>query len=233
MTAMRLTPEVLTSEALSKLVSTEVGLGSCTSREPSRAGEQIAELAELDASAGAQRRDDFIRGRIAARNALRDLGVEALSIPIGTWRQPAWPPGVIGSISHSAGAGIAVAARATKMCGIGVDVEARDRRLSLGATRRLLCQAERWALEGGAALPWPLVLLCAKEAAYKAVFQAYGRRLLPYDLAFERPATTTSTSLDCEIERPRRRLRAHYALSGRFLVACVELARESPAAEDR
>jgi 4'-phosphopantetheinyl transferase EntD len=221
----------LAPEALSKLVSAEVGLGSCTSREPSRGGEQIAELAELHASAGTRRRDDFIRGRIAARGALRGLGIDARSIPIGPWRQPVWPPGVIGSISHSAGAGIAVAARAVDMRGIGVDVEARDRRLSLGATRRLLCRTERWALEGGTTMPWPLVLFCAKEAAYKAVFQAYGRRLVPSDLAFERPATEKSASLDCEIERPRRRLRARYALSGRFLVACVEFVRESPAEE--
>jgi len=216
---------MLAPEALLKLTSTEIGFGSCTSREPRLCGEQIAELAELDACAGSRRRDDFIRGRIAARRALRGLGIEAPSIPLGAWRQPVWPPGAIGSISHSAGAGVAVAARATDMRGIGVDVEARARHLSLRATRRLLCRAEGWALEGPAALPWPLILLCAKEAAYKAVFQAYGRRLLPRDLAFEQPAVEASASLDCEIERPRRRLRARYALSGRFVVACVELAR--------
>jgi 4'-phosphopantetheinyl transferase EntD len=215
--------------ALSRLVSPEVGLGSCTSREPRSCGAQLAELAELDASVGTRRRDDFVRGRLAARDALRGIGIEARSIPIGAWRQPVWPSGVVGSISHSAGAGIAVAARTTEMRGIGVDVEARDRRLSLEAARRLLCRTERWALEGGATLPWPLVLFCAKEAACKAVFQAYGRRLLPHDLSFGPPAAETSASLDCEIERPHRRLRARYALSGRFLVACVELSREEDA----
>lgn len=221
---------MLDPKALSGLVSAAVSVGSCTCREPGARRQRIAELAELDASVGARRRDDFIRGRIAARLALRGLGARPQSIPIGAWRQPVWPEGVVGSISHAAGAGVAVVARSADLRGIGVDVEARDRRLSLRAARRILTRAEGWALDEPAQLPWPLVLFCVKEAAFKAVFQAYGRRLVPGDLAFERPATATASgSLECGMESPLRPIRARYVLVKRFLVTCVEVAHEAPA----
>ena len=217
---------MLAPDALERVISADAGVGSCTSRDPSECREQIAELGELDTSVGMERRNDFIRGRIAARRALRELGVPPGTIPIGPWRLPVWPQGVVGSISHSAGAGVAVAARAADLRGIGIDVEARDRRLSGRIARRILTRAESWALDGESTLPWPLVLFCAKEAAFKAVFQAYGRRLVPTDLAFARPAVEApSGSLLCEIPGSGLCIRARYALSARLLVACVELAR--------
>jgi 4'-phosphopantetheinyl transferase EntD len=220
---------MLDPRALSGLVSAAASVGSCTCREPGEHRERVAELAELDAAAGARRRDDFIRGRVAARRALGELGVRQQPIPIGAWHQPLWPEGVVGSISHAAGAGVAVAARVTDLRGIGVDVEARDRRLSLRAASRVLTRAERWALDEPQQLPWPLVLFCVKEAAFKAVFQAYGRRLVPGDLAFERPSTAgPNGNLECEMGIPLRPIRARYALIRRFLVTCVEVAREDP-----
>lgn len=218
---------------LSRAVSAAVRLGSCTYPDPGSCGERIAELAELDATVASERRDDFIRGRVAARGALAGLGVRVASIPIGAWRQPVWPAGVVGSISHSAGVGVAVAARAADLRGVGVDVEASDRRLSPAVARRILSRPEHWARED-ADMPWPLVLFCAKEAAFKAVFQAYGRRLVPGDLAFAEPAAAArSGSLECVIQRPGRRIRARYALGEGFLLACVELTRDAATAPVR
>ena len=213
-------------EVLARVISADACAGSCVSRDPSGYDKQIAELAELDASVGTERRNDFIRGRIAARRALRELEVQLGTIPIGPWGVPEWPAGVVGSISHSAGAGVAVVAHASDRRGIGIDIEARNRRLSNRSVGRVLTRAESWALEEKSTLPWPLVLFCAKEAAFKAVFQAYGCRLLPSDLAFAQPAVgAASGSLLCGISRPDLHIHVRYALIGRFLVACVELAR--------
>lgn len=214
------------SPPLAGVVSPRASFGACDSARPGRDGAPIAELRELGA-ANPARREEFLRGRIAARRALSGLGLDVDSIPIGAWRQPVWPPRVVGSISHCPGLGVAAVARAADLRGIGVDVAAADRRLSAAAVRRIVSRPERWALSERAEVPWPLVLFCLKEAAFKAVFQAYGRRLVAGDLAFERPpAEARAGRLECLLPRPRRRLRGHYAFGAGFLVTCVELTRE-------
>lgn len=46
-----------------------------------------------------------------------------ISIPIGPSRAPIWPEGVEGSISHTRGLAVSVAARDSQYRGIGLDVE--------------------------------------------------------------------------------------------------------------
>jgi 4'-phosphopantetheinyl transferase EntD len=213
--------------ALSQIVSTCVSVGTSLIGELDEHASCVTELAGLDPSATAKRRDDFTLGRLAARRALGGLGVHPPSIPIGAQRQPVWPIGVVGSISHSAGVGVAVAARSEDLRGIGVDVEARDRVLSTQVARRILTQAEQWALDEPADVPWPLILFCAKEATYKAIFQAHGLRFGPQDGTFaqmSRGALIGSLSYDNEI--PCRSVCARYELTDHFVITCVELAHD-------
>lgn len=213
---------------MSQIVSTCVSVGTCLVGELDEHALCVTELAGLDPSATAKRRTDFTLGRLAARRALGGLGVHPQSIPIGAQRQPVWPIGVVGSISHSAGVGVAVAARSEDLLGIGVDVESRDRVLSTRVARRVLTQAEQWALDESAEVPWPLILFCAKEAAFKAVSQAYGLRFGPQDVAFEQMSRGALIgNLSCEKERPRRRVYSRYALTDHFVITCTELAHES------
>jgi enterobactin synthetase component D len=70
-------------------------------------------------SCGRKRKAEHLAGRIAAVHALREFGLK--TIPgIGTQRQPVWPQGLFGSISHSASTALAVVSRQP----VGIDIEA-------------------------------------------------------------------------------------------------------------
>jgi 4'-phosphopantetheinyl transferase EntD len=119
------------------------------------------------------RRREFAAGRNAARRALTRLGVA----PTGIGRRledrdPIWPPGVIGSISHSHGAAAVAVARAGALASLGLDIE---RSAPLGDELvREVCRDEELAqlrhLPPPAPADWPMLLFCIKEAAYKAWF---------------------------------------------------------------
>ena len=66
---------------------------------------------------------DFTAGRLCARRALAELGIVDFPLAINPDRSPRWPPGIVGSISHTGGYGCAVAAHAADVGGIGVDAE--------------------------------------------------------------------------------------------------------------
>lgn len=230
---------------LSRVISCHVSAGMCAIGELCDRIPFIAELTELDSCASAKRQHDFILGRLAARRALRGLGLCPPSIPIGAWRQPVWPSGIVGSISHSSGVGLAVAACTSDFHGIGIDIEARDRMLSPGVARRVLTKAERWALDEPNAQQWPLILFCAKEAAYKAIFQTCSARLEFQDIAFRRAGGGILIgTVDCANGSPQRDgsaeilpcgeeeyfatlIWARFMLTSHFVIACVEIGHES------
>jgi len=86
-----------------------------------------AEEASLVANAVFARRAEFAATRHAAREALVELGFAAGPILAGAHRQPIWPDGAIGSISHDASCGfVAVARRGAGLRSIGVDIELAD-----------------------------------------------------------------------------------------------------------
>ena len=74
-----------------------------------------------------RRRHEFAMGRTCARRALAHLGVAPAPIPVGPDRTPTRPPGIAGSISHSASMVVAVVAPRSAYLGVGVDVEPTPR----------------------------------------------------------------------------------------------------------
>jgi len=93
-----------------------------------------------------KRRIEFIAGRTMARRAIRQLGMDDAAIPVGDKREPMWPAGIVGSISHTLGfCGVAVALR-DHVRGLGFDVErVGDVRLKL--RRHIVSDAELSALQ--------------------------------------------------------------------------------------
>lgn len=76
------------------------------------------------ATATAARRREFLAGRRCAHAALRAIGRdEGLAVGRGVMREPLWPAGVAGSISHAGGLAGAVAARTADAWGLGLDIE--------------------------------------------------------------------------------------------------------------
>ena len=70
-----------------------------------------------------KRRMEFIAGRTCARRALEKLNVTGAVIPVGERREPEWPPGIVGSVSHTQGYCGAAVARQAEVRGLGFDVE--------------------------------------------------------------------------------------------------------------
>jgi 4'-phosphopantetheinyl transferase EntD len=70
-----------------------------------------------------KRLKDFSTGRYCARKALAAMGYENVEILVGDDKQPIWPTGYVGSISHSAKLVGAVAAKTSQVKSIGLDIE--------------------------------------------------------------------------------------------------------------
>lgn len=120
------------------------------------------------ARAAEKRRRDFALGRTCARAALAPLGHGETAIAMGADGAPVWPPGLVGSITHTSGYAAAVAGDASSFSGVGVDAE-RVGGVTAKLWPRLFNAAEQAQLSGRADTDVAATLLfSAKEAAFKA-----------------------------------------------------------------
>ncbi len=70
-----------------------------------------------------KRLKDFCTGRFCARKALVRVDQEPAEILIGADKEPIWPDGIVGSISHSAELTGAVICLSSQIRSIGLDIE--------------------------------------------------------------------------------------------------------------
>jgi 4'-phosphopantetheinyl transferase EntD len=128
-----------------------------------------------------KRQAEFFFGRMAARAAMLVQGLPAREVAIGPYRQPLWPRGLTGSISHAATWAVATVTVDAGVRGVGIDIEAIVRKPDADeALRATVFNAQE--LEYLAALPSAHDLetrltlgFSAKEAFFKAAFEAVGR----------------------------------------------------------
>lgn len=127
--------------------------------------------ARVIAAAVPSRRREFTAGRACARAVLEELGHHGWSLLPGPRREPLWPDGVVGSISHCPGLAVAVAARSADTLAIGIDVET-DAPLPTNVAGSVMDAGEAHAIERltaqDPATPWARLLFSAKESLYKA-----------------------------------------------------------------
>ena len=118
-----------------------------------------------------KRRRDFTLARTCARRALGELGVAPVPILPGPQRQPLWPAGIVGSITHCPGYCAAAVARRAQLAAIGIDAEVHEA-LPDGVLGLVSLAEERAWLDGlsGDGVHWDRVLFSAKESVYKAWF---------------------------------------------------------------
>lgn len=123
------------------------------------------------ANAVPRRRAEFIAGRACARHALVQLGERALAIPSGPDREPIWPEGIVGSISHCDSLAIAVVARRDDgFLALGVDIEAASP-LEADLFESICTPAERHYLASASdAGLLAKVIFSIKESVYKAQY---------------------------------------------------------------
>lgn len=119
------------------------------------------------------RRAEFATTRECARQALVRLGHPRTSVLSGPHREPLWPSGVVGSLTHCDGYRAAAVAHAADILTLGIDAE-RHEPLPPGVARLITVDAERCALEeltfAEPSIAWDRLIFSAKESIFKAWF---------------------------------------------------------------
>jgi 4'-phosphopantetheinyl transferase EntD len=172
----------------------------------------------LVAGATYRRRREFAAARNCARRALAHLGVLDFPILAGEAREPLWPVGITGSITHGGGYCAAALAPVARVHSLGIDVtlnaplpeEVHDLVCTPGELRRMATSAE---------LDIPMLLFSVKESVYKAWYQIAGTWLdyLEVDVDLDLRESAFSARLLSPIAGKRDGLPSSFA--GRFAVA--------------
>ncbi|EGW56091.1 4'-phosphopantetheinyl transferase family protein [Candidatus Endoriftia persephonae] len=115
-----------------------------------------------------KRRREFRAGRHAAHHAIQLAGGTSGPILRGDQREPRWPAGYLGSISHCADLALALACQRGAIVGLGVDVEPLAP-LAAGLERKIESDTESAFLDAHPGLPRRLVF-SAKESLYKCYY---------------------------------------------------------------
>jgi 4'-phosphopantetheinyl transferase EntD len=168
---------------IAELVPTTVAVAE-TDRDLPGAELAAAETGAV-AHAVAARRDEFATGRACAREALQRLGHAPVAVPVGPQREPLWPAGVVGSITHCPGRRACAVASAADVVALGIDAEPHEP-MERRVTERI-GRPEELAMLARLAAQWPhlhweRLLFSTKEAVYKAWFPLT-RRWLGFDHA--------------------------------------------------
>jgi 4'-phosphopantetheinyl transferase EntD len=160
------------------------GVVAAEMRVPGDASLLAPEEAAVVANAVPKRVGEFAAGRLCARRALSELHVVGIAISAAPDRQPIWPAGVVGSITHTEGLYAAVVAERKLLRGIGIDTEpacsvdsALWPRILIRAELDWLASLERHERAAAATL-----IFSAKEAAYKCQYPSTGEHLSFSDL---------------------------------------------------
>ena len=132
---------------------------------------------------------DFSTGRYCATKALEQIGIENAIIPIGKDREPIWPEGIVGSISHCDSLTGAIVAKSSDHISLGLDIEEIGR-VTPDLWDLVFTENEKNYLSGLSekeVLVQSTVIFSAKEAFYK----------------FQHPITLTFLDfLDVEVTLP-------------------------------
>jgi 4'-phosphopantetheinyl transferase EntD len=174
---------------LSPFKNTAISFALCD--EPQIAGFSLHPL-EADALGSAvspKRALDFRLGRAAGRMVLEKIGFPLVT-PIlrGEHREPLWPQGVVGSIAHGSGYGIAAAAWQQDVPAIGIDIQRIEERYTDELVARFADPDEfEWVRSGGEKRTERAVkLFSAKESVFKALYPL-GRVWFAFDVAHLTP----------------------------------------------
>jgi 4'-phosphopantetheinyl transferase EntD len=201
---------------IEELLPAEVACVAVRGDDP--AASLLPEESEQLGQAIEKRVREFTIGRTCARAALRKLGMPATPILRSSNRAPQWPPGVVGSITHSSGYQAAAVALERDMLTVGIDAEIHDP-LPEGVLGQISVEEERlWLAEAPGLIHWDRLLFSAKESTYKAWFPLTGRWLGFQDAVVTFDAAARTFHARLLIPPPTVAGRELTGFSGRFLV---------------
>lgn len=181
-------------------------------------GTLLKEEREALGSAVPVRQMEFAAGRSCAREALQILGAPEHPILRGANREPIWPEGVVGSITHCRGYCAAAVAYADRVPTLGIDAEI-DEPLPDGVLPLIARKEEAdGLLVCGSAFQrnWDRLLFSAKESTYKAWYPITDRWLDFDEVRVD--INPQRNSFDVTILRPSCSEVSLLRFAGRYLI---------------
>jgi 4'-phosphopantetheinyl transferase EntD len=196
----------------------------CELRGPCDLERLLPEEAAFVQQAVLGRQQEFAAGRVCARFLLGEFGVLDFAVKMADDRQPLWPAGLIGSITHTSGFCAAVAAEKTRLAAVGLDCETAGR-VSEELWKQICTPAEAGWLRSLPSAEQPLaatLIFSAKEAFYKCQYPLTREWLYFHDVRVDVPAWDPARG-EFEVHACRRiRLDAHTAQPLRGRYRCYE-----------
>ncbi|GAA2055698.1 4'-phosphopantetheinyl transferase superfamily protein [Catenulispora yoronensis] len=183
----------------------------------------------------AKRRREYITTRHCARLAMVRLGLPPMAVGSGGNREPLWPEGVVGSLTHCDGYRAAAVARSGSVGGVGVDAEPHAP-LPDGVFDTIARPDEVPMLaELAAARPhvwWDRLMFSAKESVYKAWFPVaerwlgFGDASLDLEPGEDRPDGTVAGGYTVRIHQagaPVTRMTGRWIVESGFVLTAITL----------
>jgi enterobactin synthetase component D len=175
-----------------------------------------------------KRKNEFSSGRYCAKQALRKLLLHRFTIPVGPMREPIWPNGVSGSISHDDGYALAVVAAARDIPMLGVDITS-GQRLDETLIGMICSEAEihrigKLTLQDEGCDPYKLIF-SLKESIYKCLFPLVKRVFDFRDVSVHLFPNIDRAEILLENRAVfaglERRLEARYCYTGDYIFSAV------------
>ena len=117
------------------------------------------------------RQQEFIAGRYCAYQAAKMVGFDLVTLPSAETREPMWPAGVLGSITHSKKMAISCVSVSDDLSSVGVDAEELIKPSLSAEVEKVIATDEDLALLNKNEYQTGItILFSAKEALYKALF---------------------------------------------------------------
>ncbi|MBM3963848.1 MAG: 4'-phosphopantetheinyl transferase superfamily protein [Planctomycetes bacterium] len=161
---------------------------------------------------------DFRAGRHCARIALSRLGQTRFDLLCGEYREPLWPIGIVGSISHCSNMAAAVVARDEDYISIGIDIETAEPLPSSLVKRIALPEEIGMITDWDKNIPWSKLLFSVKEAFYKAWFPITKHRLEFHDVIVRILPFDNSSSGEFSVLLPSECTKKDLSALGRFVL---------------
>ena len=123
------------------------------------------------------RQAEFFFGRLTARMALGEYGLENLEIHTGLNREPIWPLGMLGSITHNRNLSGAVAQKYGSVRGVGIDLESTGTAEQHDAIASVAINSDELSIVTSSLFTFGQTMtlfFSAKECFYKATYRDVG-----------------------------------------------------------
>jgi enterobactin synthetase component D len=194
--------------------------------DPTDLGDQFPGVTLPASLAGAvrKRQTEFLAGRFCAREAMRTCAPEHAEtlVAVGPSREPLWPAGIVGAITHTHGFASVAVVRAIHARGLGLDAEfiVTDEK----AERLLRLVAERDEISTVArAASWSTAtaftaIFSAKETIFKCLYADVRRYFNFHDARLEAFDPGDGTFRAHLVTTLTPSLPAGRSLSGRFAI---------------